>query len=219
MREFLIKTFNREEYADRFLYNGEMRFSHIVSFQNIEDGEIRGDKTEGVTIETINADIAPNVTKFYLGSSNGGKLYVVDWEGVKKQFPEIANNPGKYQFRIKYQVDWLIYCLTYINSATPEINKILNKCTSFGEYSTVICDCEGFLSKVSNLVPNCQHGLVKYSNEEMKHPFIKPLDYSWQQEYRIAIPAGNNKERFFSIGKLRGFVCKTRSIYTLKQLL
>ena len=214
MREFLIKTFNCEEYAHRFLYNGEMRFAHVALFQKIEDGKIRGDITEGLTIETINADIAPNVTKFNLG-----KQYVVDWKGVKKQFPELANNSGKYQFRIRYQVDWLIYCLTYINSTTADINKILSMCTNFGEYSTVICDCKDFLSKVVNLIPNCQQGLVKYSNEEIKHPFIKPLDYSWQQEFRIAISACNNKERFFNIGKLVGFVCKTKSLYMLKQVL
>ena len=100
MREFLVKTFDREEYALRFLHNGEMKFSHIVSFQNIEDCEIRGDKTEGLAIETINTDIGPNVTKFNLGNPNGGKQYVVDWKAVKQQFPEMANNPGKYQFRI-----------------------------------------------------------------------------------------------------------------------
>ena len=219
MREFLVKTFDREEYALRFLHNGEMKFSHIVSFQNIEDCEIRGDKTEGLAIETINTDIGPNVTKFNLGNPNGGKQYVVDWKAIKQHFPEMANNPGKFQFRIEYQVDWLIYCLTYINSTTPDVNKILNKCTSFGEYSTVICDCKDFLFKVNNSIPDCCQGFVKYSNEGMKHPFIKPLDYSWQQEYRIAIPASNIKERFFHIGKLIGFVCKTKSLHMLKQML
>ena len=219
MREFFIKTFSCEEYAQSFLHNGEMKFSHIVSFQNIVDGEVRGDKNEGLTIEHFNAEISSNVTRFNLGNPSGGKQYVVDWAGVKKQFPEIAHNPGKLQFRIEYQVDWLIYCLTYINSKTLNIDRILDKCIDFGEYSTVICDCKDFLSKVTNLIPGCQKGLIKYSNEEMKHPFIKPLDYSWQQEFRIAIPATNNKEQFFYIGKLSGFVCKTRSLYTLKQVL
>lgn len=61
--------------------------------------------------------------------------------------------------------------------------------------------------------------LVKYSNEENgKDVFVKPIEYQFDSEFRIV--KNNNKEKeLVNIGKLKGFVCLTRSIQIIKDVL
>lgn len=45
----LIKVFDKEEYADAFIKNGELFSRTLGDFKGIEDDEIRGDEYEAVT--------------------------------------------------------------------------------------------------------------------------------------------------------------------------
>ena len=183
MREFLIKTFDREEYAQRFLLEGEMKFSHVALFQELEDGEIREDKNEGLAIEQKIISLDHTTKRVIIKSKDSERNYIVDWDAVKKVYP-ILNQEGKkdIQFRLTYIVDWLIYCITYINSETSNIEAVLQNCNSFGSFCVVICDCSDFLNKVKQTFPNCEYGFVRYSETAERSPFVKSKKYELQQE-------------------------------------
>lgn len=40
MKEYLIKTFDKKEYAERFLKDGEMLFRNVSYFRKIEDDRV-----------------------------------------------------------------------------------------------------------------------------------------------------------------------------------
>ena len=222
LREFLIKTMKEEAYLHSFLQEGEMLLKHVEIFRNIEDNYLRGDKNEGMCREDINVLINPSVSKFYFGGK-GGKVVGIDWDGVKKAHPHLANE-GMKVLRITYAADVLIYCITYINSNTPNIDAVLSEIQRFGGYSAVITDCGDFISKIKAKIPNSQFGLVKYTDNDSKAPrtynvFEKDKNYQSQQEFRIVKPSNGQRSEIIRIGKLSGFVCTSRSLDALKQLL
>ena len=53
MKEYLIKTFDKKEYAERFLKDGEMLFRNVSYFRKIEDDRVRGDINEGFSKERL----------------------------------------------------------------------------------------------------------------------------------------------------------------------
>lgn len=225
MRAFFIKTMNEEAYLHSFLKEGEMFFRHVDEFRQIEDGNVRGDKKEGMQKEIMNISIAPSVSTFYIGG-NGGKTYGVDWEGFKKAHPEVANVTAPFTFLISYVANSLLYCITYINSNTQNIDAVLSEIQKFGKYSAVVTDCEDFIAKLRTRIPNSDFGLVRYGSKKDDSKslstysiFDKSIEYELQQEFRISKPANGQKQEIVKIGKLSGFVCTSRSLDVLKQQL
>ena len=225
MREFFIKTMNEEAYLHSLLDEGELFFRHVNEFRQIEDGNVRGDNHEGMQKEIKTISVAPNVSTFYIGG-NGGKTFGVDWDSVKKAYPQLANATQPITISISYVTDMLLYCMTYINSNTPNINEVLKEIQKFGEYSAVITNCSDFISKAKSCMPSASMGLVKYG---VKHDeadtlstcniFDKKADYELQQEFRLAIPANGQMRGIVKIGKLSGFVCTSKSLQVLKHQL
>ncbi|MBQ8382815.1 MAG: hypothetical protein IJX47_06405 [Clostridia bacterium] len=215
MREFLIKTFSEEKYAHALIENGELLFRHVSYFREYEEKEVRGDIREGEQCEKKKITISPNVKHFNLGTN-----FVLDWESVKRDHPEFAQKENAtYDFSITYVVDCQIYCMTYVKSGLVDIDGILDNVKSFGEYSAVICDCKDFLDKLRTRLPSAKYGLVSYSDAELRDMFIKPSKYKNQNEFRIMDSSNNAKSRLIAIGKLNGFVCKSKSLAMLKQFL
>ena len=97
MREFLIKTFDKEEYAQSFIQNGEMLFRHIRYFNQIEDNQVRGDSEEGLAKESATLHLNQNVKTIHLGNSR----FAVDWGRFKKEHPEIKFKDENVEFRLE----------------------------------------------------------------------------------------------------------------------
>lgn len=217
MREFLIKTFQDPNHAISFLNKGEMLFRQASFFQKIEDDNTRGDINESVIEETIKATITPNVKKFYIGKN---KEYMVDWEGIKKMFPDLNNNSNnEVQLYIKYITSCVIYCLTYVRTGLINNECVLKNARKFGEYSVVICDCKDFIEKIKICLRDANFGLVRYDDALSKDIFVKPTSYKDQNEFRIALEDNDLDNKIFYIGELKGFICKTSSLPTLLQVL
>ena len=217
MREFFIKTFKDKKYAEAFLNNGEMLFRHFNYFRNIEDNKQRGDLSEGLSVETKKLLITNNVKSIQIGNNKIVKKFYIDVERLKKEKPDIFNKP--LNFTLKYFADCEIYCITYLNSSTTNLDYIFDRIKKYGEYSVVITDCKNFLNKIKSNMLDYKFSLVKYSNEENgKDVFVKPIEYQFDSEFRIV--KNNNKEKkLVNIGKLKGFVCLTRSIQIIKDVL
>lgn len=211
---------NEEQYLQNFLSKGQMLFRHVEEFRKIEDGNIRGDKKEGTQHEKINIRVAPNTSKISLGGI-GGKKFYIDWDALKKAHPQLAITTTQLtSFTLDYVADIHLYCITYINSNTPNIDKVLNAICKLGKYSAVITNCAEFIEKVNKSIPNAKMGFVRYvEEEEIRSVFDKKTEYDYQNEFRIVKNANGRMNSMMEIGKLSGFVCTSESLHTLKQVL
>ena len=217
MRQFFIKTFSKLEYAELFLSKGQMLFRNFKYFRDIEDNKQRGDKSEGLAIEQKNIALSSNLKSLQIGKNNQGKQFFLDVEKLKKDKPELFNE--QIIMKISYYADCMLYCLTYIDSYTKEIDLVFNRIKKYGEYSVVITNCKDFLEKVNAKITNCEFGLVNYNNvKEIRDVFNKSTEYKYDSEFRI-IKTPSKDAEFIEIGKLQGFICKSESLKTIKSFL
>ena len=137
----------------------------------------------------------------------------MDLEKLRKDMPTFANISSGY-FELTYAVDWLLYCITYLDSRM-NVDETLKNISRFGKYSVVIEDCSDFIRKVEKTI-QCEKGLVTYSNTRECSPFIKNEQYRWQNEFRLGMNANGAKSRLISIGKLKGFICNSKDIQKIR---
>lgn len=205
MQEYLIKTFDKEEYARRFLNDGEMLFRHVSYFHSIEDGLVRGDADEGRAKEIINTNISSTLNTISIGEK-----YYVNWEDVKIHYPDLMDYSGQMWFEISYIADIQIYCLTYVSSNMKIVSDILDSIKQFGDYSVVITDCIEFIDRVRYAF-DAECGRVTYDCGEMKDVFMKKMQYKNQSEFRIVINGSKSSVKKY-IGPISGFLCKTSEL-------
>lgn len=199
----LIKTFDKLEYAERFLYLGEMKFSHVKHFQSIEDNCIRGDVQEGICSETFVIDL-PSVDKITIQGKSGGKTFICDWKKAREAYglPE----KGSMEFKLKYVADTLIFCMTVVEKGMDNIGKVLNNCKSFGKYSVIIPDPNSFLESCKNRLEIESYGKVSYNDTDEKGIYVKSKCYELQSEFRICINANQQKTKIVRIGRINGLI-------------
>ena len=138
----------------------------------------------------------------------------------KKAHPEFANVTQPFCFDLTYVADIHLYCITYINSNTPDIDRVFEEISKLGKYSAVITNCVEFIEKVKKAIPAIQMDFVRYGEKGKTYSvFDKDKNYSYQNEFRIIKDSNGNKTSIIEIGKLSGFVCTSESLYTLKQFL
>lgn len=208
MQEYLIKTFDNEEYAKRFIYDGEMLFRHVSYFQSIEDCSVRGDLDEGSAKEIIPINISPTLNTISIGEK-----YYVNWEDVKIHYPDLINYSGPMWLEISYIADIQIYCLTYVSSNMKNVLDIFDSIKQFGDYSVVITDCIEFVDRVRYAF-DAECGCVTYDCGEMQDVFMKKERYKNQSEFRIVINGSKSSVKKYT-GPIRGFLCKTSELSNL----
>ena len=216
--KFLIKTFKEPDlqYAKNLLSNGELFFQHVSVYRKIEDNNIRGDNDEGSVLETYELNIPPHIKTLTIGNRNGGKIFIADLERARKGIPDLRGQEIQ-SIRIKYVVDCLIYCMTYIDNELENQNEIIDGLQHFGKYSVII-QLDEFTAKVNSMI-KCEKGLVCYSDNGTLDPFTKRKNYSWQSEYRLCIAAEGYKQKLISIGRLSGFICESNATNIIKKRL
>jgi len=221
MRDVFIKTFNKLEYAINFLEKGEMLFRHVNYFRKIEDGNVRGDTSEGFTRDYLNVKIDKGIDIINLHSEITGVTVPFNWKEYQEQHPEL-----KGETDIRLQMDYVsqiqIYCMTYIRAGMPNIDKIIFETQKFGKYSVVLSDENAYKSidiiRKSGLIEATD--LVKYiDNPEQPSPFIKPKKYENQSEFRMVRYAHNESETKLYCGKINGELWQTNSLRGLKKYL
>ena len=221
MREILIKTFNNLKYAINFLEKGEMLFRHVDYFRKIEDGNIRGDVSEGFTRNYLNVDISEGIEIINLHSEVTGVTVPFNWKEYQAQHPKL-----KGETKIRLQLDYIsqiqIYCMTFIHVSMTNIDKILFEIQKFGKHSVVVADenARQFVETLKNSGSIEATGFVKYiDNPDKPSPFIKPKLYENQSEFRMIRHANNESETKLYIGKIDGELWRTSSLRGLKKYL
>lgn len=187
----------------------------------MENDAQRGDLQEGRQVDSRMVDISTGVDHFYIGNHNG-KRYYVDWAAAIKDHPELQHSVqnGEYCIVVDYIVDWLIYCMTYVNSSMDDLSEIYKTIKKLGYYSVVVTEFDGFIKQIEQSINLERHGLVLYTDGEPKDPFMKRKDiYCGQSEYRFATVANRVKTKTIQIGQVSGFICESKDIDIIEKFL
>ena len=197
---FLVKVFEREEYANDFLM-GKMFINPLSYFKKIEGDDGRGDEYEGAIIfplESAIITLKPNDPE--TGES---------WEHTLTRESGLAAAPV-------VQPNWFdhinVFCMyaghtgDFLNISSDNIQdfkkqlEIPDDCISLGRYAVVITNVTEFIKRVDTAAEQNRYGilrhLVKYYDPEVGTPpaqsdietiFNKRKEFEYQREFRFAI--------------------------------
>lgn len=153
--------------------NGTVFLNTIQYFRNIEDGELRGDKYEGVS-EVINS--LPGTFKI----KQSEQEFRFEKVHLRKSFKEILGNI------------YSLYAISDKGFRNYQDFKIDERLNGFGSYCLVI-DPKSFINKMEKTLHNLgysyNHGFVDYYDKEKicreVSLFEKPLEFEYQKEFRF----------------------------------
>ena len=183
--------FGQEEHIKELYYNGTIFMNSIQSFRTIEDGELRGDKYEGVS----------RIKNYPPGQFEIPKL------GYKGNYLAL-------QIRESYETIlgniFSLYCVSSHGWENPNDFRIDERIKQFGTHCLMIKDCPKFLSLIENKLKKLKvvykHGFVEYYNKEKVDReitlFEKPLEFEYQKEFRFYVKRRSDQPFIFSIGSL-----------------
>lgn len=240
----LIKVFEKEEYADKFLNNGEMYCQLLSSFKKIEDGYIRGDKHEGVIgwhqpeNVKITFGIVDELDKKSEFTINPEEVIgpitindsLVDSQNIYCMYSFVIDD----EISFSYDENNLEEKIAAKNKLTDYFNEKIIKiadAASFGDYAVVIYDVKKFIDKVDSYAKKntrrYNRGLVQYFDplkfngffSAKDAPFRKSNIYSSQSEYRFSFyfesePTAKN----IKIGSLKKIAQKIRITHVPKMV-
>lgn len=194
MATHTIKMFlkvGQEEHIKDFYYNGTIYMNPIQFFRKFEDGELRGDKYEGIS-------------------------KIKNYPPGQFEIPPIGFK-GNYlglQLRESYETVlgniFSLYCISSHGWEKPQDFKIDEKIKRFGSHCIVVKDNVKFLSLIENKLKDLnvkyRHDFVEYYDKDKVDRtitlFEKPLEFEYQKEYRFYIERLSDQVFSFSIGSL-----------------
>lgn len=199
----LIK-FGEKVHMESFYKKGIMFMNHLNSFRYTEDEHLRGDKNEALHEQREVKNIEINLGNNKIGVAKEGRFQL--WH----------DNPTGNIFSM------------YALKTTQNLNdiKIDDACKKFGDTCVFILDIKEFISRVSEAAQKAGFELV-YSPVEYIDlkafygkwsPFKKPIQYSYQSEFRFLIQRNDNEPIFLDVGPLEDIAAIAASdhINTLK---
>ncbi len=153
--------------------NGTVFLNTIQYFRNIEDGELRGDKYEGVS-EVINS--LPGTFKI----KQSEQEFRFEKVHLRKSFKEILGNI------------YSLYAISDKGFRNYQDFKIDERLNGFGSHCLVI-DPKSFINKMEKTLHNLGYsynqGFVDYYDKEKicreVSLFEKPLEFEYQKEFRF----------------------------------
>ncbi|MCS3455317.1 hypothetical protein M2366_001384 [Aeromonas sp. BIGb0405] len=204
----LIKIFDKEEYADAFLNNGEIFCQTLESFKKIEDAGVRGD-----TYEAVSSWYQPDQVSLIISYK--------DDAGVEHKIPLMPSDlAGPIITQLNKYNHLNLYCMYAViipefnESYTTEEEKLLvsekinsmlaerttldDEVLSLGKYAVIIHSVNDFIEKVESAAKErnyqCRHKPITYfdsdsfngSVNELEAVFRKRHCYKYQSEYRFA---------------------------------
>lgn len=220
---FLIKIFDKEEYADAFIHKGEMFCKTLDEFKHLEDVK-RGDKHEATVgcyqpdkMEVaINGEVIPRdslagpivIQRNYYDKSNLYCMYAIEIEKYK-----ISYNTEKERKII----------FKRINEIFEKKLNLNEEALSLGKFAVVIYQVNDFIDKVSKAIKkegfDCQYGLIDYYDSNTFHGqfkedeciFKKRNSYANQNEFRFVFMNSNTSSgtKIIKIGSLKKIAIKT----------
>ncbi|MCG9791216.1 hypothetical protein [Flavobacterium algicola] len=188
----MFLKFGEEKHINDLYHNGTIFMNPIQYFRKIEDGELRGDKYEGISKIT---NLPPG--QFEIPSLNFKGNYLA------------------LQYRESYDIVlgniFSLYCISSHGWNNPNDFKIDEKIKNFGSHCLVITDNAKFLSlieeKLIELKVKFRHNFIKYYDKDKVNRtislFEKPLEFEYQKEFRFYVERKSEKPFSFSIGSLK----------------
>jgi hypothetical protein len=188
----MFLKFGKEADIKNLYFNGTIYMSPIQRFREIEDGELRGDRYEGIS----------SIKNFPAGEfeipSIGYKGNYISLH-LRESYEEVLGNI------------YSLYCISSHGWGNPVDFKIDDKIKRFGSHCLMIKDNRKFLSliqkKLEKLNLKFRYGFVEYYNKEQVnrkiHLFEKPSEFEYQKEFRFYVERDSKEKIVFSIGSLK----------------
>lgn len=202
----LLKVFENREFAEKFI-SGEIYCNSFHFFSNIEeDGKLRADKYEGASY-IINPK-EDTIDRYFKNKFNN------DVEIFSLYFNKNKNKKMLSTYSIRRnEVKKDKYISLYIDKRMMKL----------GNYFVVIYDKDKFLERLKKEVEKIgvkyRIGGVKY--KDIKNytgrwdNFTKPLEYSYQKEYRVVIEGEDSQPEIINIESIKDIA----KIYTLEEIM
>lgn len=206
----LIK-FGTYEYMKAFYEKGEMYFNTFRFFKDLEaNGDGRADKNEYSSVHYSNEGLINCSLKIFP-------------EGHKEQAIELNKKNGLVSFTLDFGNDKdysHLYSMSSIDINEVVENDLIINPKNFAptkDYAVVIYDIEAFLSKFQNVMNKkyrcnykCKH--VQYVDKNSYSgemgAFRKFSDFSYQNEYRVAVNFKTNTPQKIYLGSLEEIASK-----------
>lgn len=217
----LLKVFDKEEYADRFMDKGEMKFTSSTKFWGYPDENHRRDRNEGLIKDKIKIPKEHANSKLTMPGMYG-KVYEID--GIlnavkavreKETGEEVTiTSYGDIEISIAYYTKTFIYSTFVVDSKFISNTKLFETLRSLGNYCVlfygdILIDAlKGFIESKGSKI---DHGNIVYVNDdflgtEKVNDFNKHEKYKDQNEYRITfLPLEDHPELeyvFVSLGNI-----------------
>ncbi len=187
----MLLKFGQEENIKDLFYNGTIYMSPIQQFRKIEDGELRGDKYEGVS----------RINNYLPG---------------QLEIPSIGYKGNYHTFHMLESYEnvlgniYSLYCVSSHGWKNPLDFKIDEKIKRFGSHCLVIKDNQKFLSlieaKLQELNVKFRHGFIEYYDKNTVNKkinlFEKPMNFEYQKEFRFYVKRDSIEPFVFNIGSL-----------------
>lgn len=237
----LIKVFDKEEYADAFINEGQMFCRTLGDFKRIEDGGLRGDVYEGVT--DWHQPHGIKVTISYKNRDGAEHSFpLTDLAGplvVQNNGYDMLNLYCMYavkveEFEESYESEEeRVRVVEKVNTLLKERSTLSEKVHSLGDFAVVVYQVQDFIKRVRKTADarsfSCWNGSVKYYDPDsfsgsfggVEAVFRKRNIYLHQNEYRFAFGSdGADGEKVVNVGSLSGiaFKVKTAEINDMVQL-
>lgn len=186
--------------------NGTVFLNTIQYFRNIEDGELRGDKYEGVS-EIINS--LPGTFKI----KESEQEFRYEKVHLRKSFKEILGNI------------YSLYAISNKGFQNYQDFKINERVNEFGSHCLLI-DPKSFIDQMektfNKLGYSYSHGFVDYYDKEKIcreiSLFEKPFEFEYQKEFRFYVENEKIEPVKIQIGSLENCseLFSTKDIFTLQ---
>ena len=200
-----IKFGGERNIADLYI-NGTVFLNTIQYFRNIEDGELRGDKYEGVS-EIINS--LPGTFKI----KESEQEFRYEKVHLRKSFKEILGNI------------YSLYAISNKGFQNYQDFKINERVNEFGSHCLLI-DPKSFIDQMektfNKLGYSYSHGFVDYYDKEKIcreiSLFEKPFEFEYQKEFRFYVENEKIEPVKIQIGSLENCseLFSTKDIFTLQ---
>lgn len=214
----LFKTFTKREYAERFL-KGHIRAGTLEEYRATEDGE-RMDFTDGTDFSpaeniqelTVNGHPIDLVPGSYIYFTPGESANVLSMSGLL--WPEDADSPDEVIEGFKVQ----LRRLALVHRKFGEFTVLVSDAVDLGEKMVALGRRKGYWveGRAVEYVEETSFGLRYVAGDpDLRHRdlvFEKRLEFTEEQEFRIALWGALKDGPFFDIGPLKGWITSPKEL-------
>lgn len=188
----MFLKFGSEENVTDLFDNGTIYLNTLQYFRTIEDAELRGDNYEGIS----------QIKNYPPGDF---EISAINFKGkyislhLKNAFEEVRGNI------------YSLYCISSFAIPNPSNFSIDERVKGFGSHCLMVIDNQEFLERIQKALQKrnliYRHGFVSYYDRYVINGkitlFQKPLEFDYQNEFRIYVESNATEPVVLKIGNLK----------------